>query len=160
MTTNLSKPVNILRKQDGTFAKGISGNPSGRPRGARARIVQVLDDIAALDAEAVLAKALEKAKEGDVQAARLIMRRAWPVPRGRPVEGLALPPLATVADAVTALGAILAAVADGALSIEEARDLTQIVDAFRKAHELVELERRVTALEKRGGAHAPAVGSR
>lgn len=32
------KPDVTGRKQDGTFAKGVSGNPAGRPKSARSKL--------------------------------------------------------------------------------------------------------------------------
>jgi hypothetical protein len=60
------------------------------------------------------------------------------------------------ADAVAAMGAVMAAVSAGTISLDEARDLTAIVDAFRKVHESAEIERRLIAVE-RNIAHAAAL---
>jgi hypothetical protein len=157
MKSTGSPPDIHLRKQDGRFAKGVSGNPSGRPKASRVRTYRVLDEIAASGALEILAKSLELAKDGDVPAARMILRRAWPVPRGRPIEGFALPPMTSAADAVAAMGAIASAAAAGTLTLEEARDLTAIVEAFRKTYEVAEIERRLVAVE-REIAHAPPRG--
>jgi len=46
------------------------------------------------------------------------------------------------------MGAITTAVADGVLTIAEARGLADIVDMFRKAHELADIERRLVAVER------------
>jgi hypothetical protein len=56
--------------------------------------------------------------------------------------------MATAADAVTAMGAITAAVADGVLTIAEARGLADVIDAFRKTLELADIERRLATLER------------
>jgi hypothetical protein len=141
-------PEFILRNQDGRFAKGASGNPAGKPKGTRNRLTRALDDLAAVDALQVLAKSLELAKDGDVSAARMILHRAWPVPKSRVIEGVELPPLKSAADAVAAMGKITSAVSAGMLTLEEARDLTAIIEAFRKTHELAEIERRLSALEQ------------
>ena len=153
------QPVNSLRKQDGTFAKGVSGNPGGRPHGARSRLTQALDLLVEPDATAVLAATVERAKGGDVAAARLIMRRAWPVPKGRPVEGVVLPPIKTMADAVSAMSAIAEAISAGAISSDEARDLTEVLDTFRKIQELTDIESRITSLEKAARREQSTQGS-
>ena len=152
MTTR-ARPDIFLHKQDTRFAKGVSGNPAGKPKGTRNRLTRALDELAAADAVQVLGKSLELAKDGDVAAARMILGRAWPKPRGRLVEGLELPVMNSAADAVAAMGMIASAVTAGTLTLEEARDLTAIIEAFRRMHELAEIERRITALE-RGIAHA------
>ena len=33
-------PDNTGRNQDGTFSKGVSGNPAGRPKGARSKLTE------------------------------------------------------------------------------------------------------------------------
>ena len=58
-----------------------------------------------------------------------------------------LPAVATAADSVAAMGAIVAAVAAGELTPCEAGELSAILAAFAKAIETRELEERVSALE-------------
>lgn len=36
----MSDPENTGRNQDGTFAKGVSGNPAGKPKGARNKLAE------------------------------------------------------------------------------------------------------------------------
>ncbi len=50
------------RNQAGQFAPGVSGNPSGRPRGNRSFLHRALDDLAGSDAEDVLRMIVERAK--------------------------------------------------------------------------------------------------
>jgi hypothetical protein len=53
------------------FEKGESGNPAGRPRGARNRATLLMENLLADDAEAIGRKAVEMAKGGDMAAIRL-----------------------------------------------------------------------------------------
>jgi hypothetical protein len=53
------------------FEKGESGNPAGRPRGARNRATLLIESLLADDAEAIGRKAVEMAKGGDLGAIRL-----------------------------------------------------------------------------------------
>ena len=124
-----------------------TGNP-GRPRGARNKAAAVLETLFDGEAEEIGRKAVELAKLGRLDAIRLVLDRTYPARKGRPIEGVALPAIATPADAVAAMGVIATAVAAGALTIPEARDLSDLIDAFRKAHELADIERRIAALEQ------------
>ncbi len=83
---------------------------------------------------------------GDTTALRLCMERLVPPRRERPVA-FAAPALASAADVPASLAAILAAVARGDLTTGEAIDLAGLVDRFRAAYELENLEARVVALE-------------
>ena len=47
------------------------------------------------------------------------------------------------------MGAITTAVGAGTITTAEARDLSTLVDTFRKMYELAEIERRLVALERR-----------
>lgn len=96
------------------------------------------------DAEDILRKQIEKAKEGDQRAAEFILGRAWPARRGRPVS-IELPKVETAADIVGALGAVAA----GDLSPEEGDAVASILDAKRKAIETTDVLARIEALERR-----------
>lgn len=73
-----NKPENTGRKQDGTFAKGFSGNFSGKPRGARHKATQAALSLLDGESEALTRKAVEMALDGDVTALRLCLERIVP----------------------------------------------------------------------------------
>jgi hypothetical protein len=95
----------------------------------------------------VLRRVVENAKGGDLRAAEVLLRRLWPERKGRPVE-VALPPVASAADLVPALAAVVAAMGSGELTPEEAQAVAGVLEAQRKAIETAELEARVAALEE------------
>jgi uncharacterized protein DUF5681 len=128
------------------FQQGESGNPAGRPRGARNRRTLLAEHLIDGDAEAITKRAIALAKDGDMAAIRLCMDRIWPRPKDRPVP-FELPALANAADAVAAMGAIVRAVADGDVSPAEAAELTKVVDGYVRTLEAAGLEARVTRLE-------------
>jgi len=130
----------------GRWPKGTSGNPKGKPRGARHAALVALDLIGEAGAAEVMASVVAAAKEGDMRAADLLLRRLWPERKGRPVA-FPLPELHTAADMVAALGAVVQAVAHGDLSPEEGQAVAGMVEAHRRAIETVELDQRITALE-------------
>jgi hypothetical protein len=68
-----------------------------------------------------------------------------------------LPELRTVSDALRAISLIVEGVTTGAILIDEAQAITDIVGTFLKAVEVAEFEDRLSALEK---ANAGAPGSR
>lgn len=90
------------------------------------------------------------AKGGDIQAARIIFDGCYPAPKGRFIE-IEMPEMKTTADLMAAHGAIMAAIADGAITIDEGSSLAGIVELRRKAIETSELEQRIAALEAQKG---------
>lgn len=110
-----------------TFKKGQSGNPNGRPKGARNKATLIIEKLLDDDAEMIGKKAIELAKAGDSTALRLCLDRIAPPRRDRHVA-FALPPMNTPADAVGAVAAIVAAVAGGELTPSEAAELTKLVE--------------------------------
>jgi hypothetical protein len=130
----------------GRFEKGTSGNPAGKPPGSRNRVLIALDKLAGDDAEAVLKAAIDRAKNGDMDAARLILSRVWPARKGRPLA-LDLPAINAANDLPAALAATVAAVAAGDLTTEEGQAIAGILETQRRAIETVELEARIAALE-------------
>jgi hypothetical protein len=102
-----------------TFQKGQSGNPLGRPRGARDKLTLLAESLFERDAGAIVGKLIEVAKTGDVGALRL--RPHPPAQRDRTVA-IELPPMTTAADAVAAM--IMQAIGAGDLGAREAGELT------------------------------------
>jgi hypothetical protein len=133
-------------EQGNRWRRGQSGNPRGKPTGSRNKVLLALDAIGAAGAEAVLRKAVEDAKAGDMRAAEMILSRVWPARKGRPVV-LELPPVTTAADLPAALAAVTTAVADGTLTPDEGTALATILDAQRRGIETADLEVRLAALE-------------
>ncbi len=141
---------NPISRKSRVFTRGRPfqpGNP-GKPKGARNKSAVMLEAMFDKEAQAVARKAIQMAKQGKLDAIRLVLDRACPARRGRTVSGLALPPMRTIADAVAATGAIAAAVTTGTLTVAEARDLAEIIDVFRRAQELADIERRIVILEQ------------
>ena len=124
-----------------------AGNP-GRPKGARHRITMLAEKLMEDDAAEVVKSVIGAAKAGDMVAARLILERISPPRKGSPVT-FDLPPVATAADVLTALGAVVQAVGEGELTPDEGVTVASLLESKRKALETVDLEARIAALEKK-----------
>ena len=136
------------KKQRGKpFPRGMSGNPSGRPRGARNRVTMALERLLDGEGEEITRTAIKKAKDGDSVALKLCLDRLIAVRRDRAVK-FSMPPLHSASDAAEAMGAVTAAVAAGELTCAEAADLARLVESFSKAIEVADLEQRLAALEQ------------
>lgn len=129
------------------FVAGQSGNPSGRPRGARNKATLLAEALLDGEAEAITRKLIEKGLEGDSTALRLCLERLLSPRRDRRVE-FDLPKIETAADAVKASSAVLAACAEGTLSPSEAAEIMELIGKHSRTLELSEFEARLTALEK------------
>lgn len=136
-----------MRKPGGKpFQKGQSGNPAGKPKGARSKATMLAEKLMQGDAKEVVEAVLKAAKGGDMTAARIILDRIAPARRDNPVT-FELPKIETAQDASTAMASILSAVAAGEVTPAEAIELTRVVEGFAKTFEVSELERRIAALE-------------
>ena len=129
------------------FEKGQSGNPFGRPPGARNKATMIAESLLQGETEAITRLAIERAKAGDMAALRMCLDRVAPPLRHRAIA-FELPPLASAADAVTALAAITAAVAEGELTPAEAGELVKLVDTFARVLDLAAFEQRIVRLER------------
>jgi Family of unknown function (DUF5681) len=129
------------------FQPGQSGNPAGKPLGARHRATQAAEALLDGESEALTRKAIELALAGDGTALRLCLDRIIPPRRERPLL-LELPPVASPADAVGAMSAILAAAARGDLTPGQVGELSGLIANIIKAFEAMDLDRRIRALEQ------------
>ncbi|HVC53966.1 MAG TPA: DUF5681 domain-containing protein [Stellaceae bacterium] len=144
--------VNRLLKQPARgpgrrFAKGQSGNPAGRPVGARAAATLVAEALLDGEAAALTRKVVERALDGDPTAMRLCFERLLAPRRERPVA-IDLPPINSTADLAGAMGAIAAAAASGAITTAQAAELSQIVDTLVRAIAAGEFDRRLRQVEE------------
>lgn len=129
-----------------TWKKGESGNPNGKPAGARNKATIMVQAIMERGAKEIAEAVVGLAKEGDLSAARLVLERLVPPAKERPIL-LALPDTGSADGIAEAQNAILQAVAAGDLLPAEGATLAGIVEARRKAVETEELEHRIAALE-------------
>ena len=132
------------------FEPGRSGNPGGRPKGARNRSTAALEKIFDGESEALTRKVIELALDGDTVALRMCMDRLMPVRKDRPIT-FTLPEIETAADLTKATKALLQGVADGEITPSEAAELSKLVDAHTKAIEAVDLATRLSTLEQAAG---------
>jgi hypothetical protein len=152
-------PVDSLQKQEGRdaegrFEKGVSGNPAGRPRGARNRATEAAELLLEGEAEKLTRKAVECALDGDPIALKLCLDRLIPPRRGRPVRLDGVRPVRGAADLGDTMAAIATAATGGEITPGEAAELARVVEIFVRAVETSDFERRLRQLEDRRDAGA------
>src|SRR5262249_45284179 len=137
-------------KQGGRrWPKGTSGNPAGKPKGARHRATMAVQALLEGEAEASTRKCIELAREGDTTALRLCMERLPPAVKSRAVN-LRLPPIDRAADILKGQTVTMHAMESGEITPDEAAAIAGVLDAKRRAIETIQLEERVAKLEQRG----------
>jgi hypothetical protein len=136
------------QKRGRPFEPGQSGNPNGRPKGARNSVTRALEALIDGQGEALGAKAVEKALDGDSPMLRALLSTLVAPRRERTVE-FELPKIESAADARKASSAVISACAAGELSPHEATEIMGLISTHVRTIEVAELEARLTALEKR-----------
>ncbi len=129
------------------FEKNCPPGP-GRPKGCRNKATLLLEALGSERLEKVCNVLFDKAESGSVPAAQFLIARLVPRPRGRPVE-IELPPVETAAGLVQANAAVVATMAAGGITPEEADSVGRVLATQARAIELHELETRVRAIEKK-----------
>jgi hypothetical protein len=119
--------------------------------GARRKATVAAEALLDGEAEALTRKAVEMALAGDGAALRLCLDRIIPPRRERPVR-FNMPVMQSPGDAVAAMAAIAAAVAQAHLTPGEAAELSNMVGNYVKALEAAEFDERLRALEAKGFA--------
>jgi len=116
------------------FQPGQSGNPAGRPAGSLNK--KTLAAQAALEeqAEEMVKGVMERAKNGEPAAMRLVTDRLLPTGRNRPVA-IELPVIKTPEDAELALTVVTDELAAGHLTIAEASALVALIDRMLRVAE-------------------------
>jgi Family of unknown function (DUF5681) len=146
------------QKQRGPpFEPGQSGNPNGRPKGARNRVTRAVEALIDGQGEALGAKAVEKALQGDSTMLRALLSTLVPPRRERTVE-FELPKIESAADARKASSAVITACAAGELSPHEASQIMGLISTHVHAIEVAEREARAAAPEKKPSPSEKKVG--
>ncbi|HLJ49100.1 MAG TPA: DUF5681 domain-containing protein [Bryobacteraceae bacterium] len=135
----------------GRFVRGQSGNPAGRPRGARNKATAAALELLDGASEDVVKRVVEMAKDGDRVCLRLVLDRVIPTRRDRVVELDGLRRIRTAAEVIDAADLIIRRAAAGDISIEEARGYLAMLEVQRKAIETSEIAVRLEALESQLG---------
>jgi hypothetical protein len=125
---------------------GQSGNPKGRPKGS-GDVAQLRSAITAQLPE-LLCALMQRALEGDVGAARLLLERTV-----APLKAIELAqPLSLPSGTLTEQGrAVMAAVSMGDLAPSQGAALVGALGALARVAEVDELAARVAELEKHHG---------
>ena len=146
-------PANTGAKQArGQFKKGSSGNPAGKPAGVRHRVTLAVEALLEGQHAALTQKAIDLALSGDGPALRLCLDRIAPARKDSPVS-FAMPVVRSVADAVEASASVLAAVAAGEVTPDEAGRVMALLTAHKGLVDVGNLEARIIALEKKHEGH-------
>ena len=142
-----------LRDSAGRWQKGSSGNPAGRPLGARNRATLMAEALLDAASAMMISKAIEKSVAGDAVTLRFCLARIIAPRRTSPVE-LDLPPLDTQQDLALAIAALGKAVAAGEIIPAEASELARVVDTAMRAIKEREYEFRENRVK--GRTRSPA----
>jgi polyhydroxyalkanoate synthesis regulator phasin len=140
-----SKMTTTEKSKYGRWKKGESGNPGGRKPGT-GQVAKLRNSIATHVPE-IISQMVNKAKDGDVQAARLLLERVVPPLKSMEQSvSLMFPENATLPEQGQI---ILQSVADGTLTPDQGHALLSGLGSQARLIEITELEERITALENK-----------
>jgi hypothetical protein len=131
----------------GKYKKGCSGNPNGKPKGARNKSTLAVEALLEGSLDKICKKVEEEALNGNMQAAKMILERFLPPRKDRAIE-IDLPSINTFDDVLNAIGFIVNAVGQGRLTPSEGELLARTVESYAKALETCEFESRLKTVEE------------
>jgi hypothetical protein len=123
----------------------VPGNP-GKPHGARHRVTRAVELLMQGEHEKLTRIAIDKALDGDTAALRLCLDRIAPSRRDVPIS-IDLPPVRSAADAAEASASVLASVAKGEVTPDEAGRIMALLASHKSILAAGDLEQRIAALE-------------
>ena len=138
-----------MPKSDTQFKKGQSGNPGGRPKTKPFRDALLVRIRESDDPEVLSSVAdalLEGARSGDTQSIAILADRL----EGKPSHSLEMNlevPLSAMTPA-EAFGVVTDAVSNGEINPQQGQQLASLIEAKIKVVEIVEMEERLTKLER------------
>lgn len=140
-----NRPENTVKKQDGRFKKGQSGNPAGKPKGARHKTTLAALALLEGEAETLTRKAVELALAGDTTALKLCLERIAPAikPTTKTIT-LDLPEDANFSDMARHL---IQAAGRGMIPPDIAAQLVSAATGAARLEELEVVKQRLESLE-------------
>lgn len=130
-----------------TFQRGQSGNPAGKPKGAKDKRTE-LRELLKPHAGKPVKKVVDLALAGDVTALRICIDRLIPPVREDRLS-ISLPAVSDVAGCSSAQARIMEAVASGELLPSEGEALSGLVEHQRRGLESSDHEARMRAIEEK-----------
>ena len=122
------------------------GNP-GKPHGTRHRVTRAVESLMEGEHEKLTRIAIDKALDGDTAALRLCLDRIARPRRDAPIS-IHLPPVRSAAEAAEASASLLASVAKGEVTPDEAGRIMALLESHKTIMAAGDLERRIAALEE------------
>jgi hypothetical protein len=139
---------NSVPKQRGKpFQKGVSGNPAGKPRGARNKLTVFAEKLTESDVTAIVKVVNDAALAGDLTAAGMVLARVWPVPKGRRVT-FDWPHGLDVAGIGVAFDAILTGIGAGNITVDEGNQIAGILERKAAIMETHDLQKEIAELRE------------
>src|SRR5229473_739169 len=133
--------TNVVRDATGRFLPGRSGNSAGKKPGTRNRATLLREALNEGEDRAAARLVIDKALAGNLVAARFVVDRLMPRPRGRAIE-LELPDGAGAGDIVAAYDVTVQAMMDGEITPDEALTVTRVLDGRLRARKAAAREER------------------
>ena len=129
---------------NGRYKPGASGNPAGRPKGAKNKATFLAEE-AMEEVSAVVEKLVERALAGSTGAIRQFLDRTMPMPRG--CSRFELPDMRGPRGIADAQEALIIAVAAGEVPPRDAERVMNLLVTFRKMLQNEATEARYAALD-------------
>ncbi len=127
------------------YKKGQSGNPKGKPKGAKDKRT-ILRKLLEPQAKELVQKAVDMALGGDTTALRLCLERLIPPMKAEPVI------IENMGESLSEKGnAVFAAIAEGRIEPTIGANLMQALGNLARIVETDELEKRIKVLEGKYG---------
>jgi hypothetical protein len=129
MSQDPSENPSPTRYANGRFAIGHPGGP-GRPRNPVNTTAQELDRIGIEAAQELLRLILDRARQGNLKAADMVLQRIWPVRRNRPVN-MEVPFGSMLPNVLPEHAALAEAMMNGEITPQDAQAATRVLQALQ-----------------------------